>query len=71
VALGVGLGRAALHQGQELVAQVDEGRPRQPPAQLDVEQTAVEGERRLDGADLERDVVHADRSRHLSSVRDR
>ena len=67
--MGVGVDRAALYQGEELVAQVDEGSTPQPPAQPEVEQSAVEGERFLDGADLERDVVQTDRSRHARSVR--
>jgi len=48
---------AAFHQGQELIAHVDEGLPLAAAAQLEREDPGVEFQRRLDVADLERDVV--------------
>ena len=35
---GVGGDRTALHQREELVAEIDEGGARHPPAQLELEQ---------------------------------
>ncbi len=52
--------RLRLHQGDELVAHVDEGLALAFAAQGEIEDLAVEGERFLDVADLEGDVVHAD-----------
>ena len=52
--------RAALHQRQELVADVDERRTCGATAQAQLEQAAVELERALEVLDLERDVVDAD-----------
>ena len=67
----VGRLRPSLHEGYELIAHVDEGGPGQPPAQGLLEHPAVEGERLLDVADLERDVVdsHEARPGHAVSVR--
>ena len=53
---------AALLQGEELIAEIDEGRVLALAAQLELEQAPVEGQRLLDVAHLERDVVHADRA---------
>ena len=50
---------AALGERDELVAQVEEGHARRPAAQLEGEQPPVEGQRLLEVADLERDVVDA------------
>src|SRR5437660_1669310 len=52
--------RSALLQREELVAQVDDRRGLALAAQLELEQTAVEGQRLLDIADLERDMVETD-----------
>src|SRR5262249_53712412 len=54
---------AALLQREELVAQIDERRGLALSAQLELEQTAVEGQRLLDVADLERDMVETDGAR--------
>src|SRR6266508_6140002 len=54
---------AALLQREELIAQIDEGRGLAPAAQLEVEQAAVERQRRVDIADLERDMVETDGAR--------
>src|SRR5262249_6146673 len=53
----------ALLQRQELVAQIDEGRGLALAAQLEIEQAAGEGERLLDIADLESDMVETDGAR--------
>src|SRR5215468_2189636 len=57
-----GLG-AALLQRDELIAQIDERRGLALAAQFELEQAAVEGERLLDIADLESDVVETDGAR--------
>ena len=62
MAVLVGRLPAALGEREELVAHVDERHARCPAAQLEVEEPAVEGERLLDVAHLERDVVHAHRA---------
>src|SRR6266542_4728432 len=54
---------AALLQRKELVAQIDERRGLALAAQLELEQAAVEGQRLLDIADLERDMVETDGAR--------
>src|SRR5262249_4806060 len=54
---------AALLQREKLVAQIDERRGLALSAQLELEQTAVEGQRLLDVADLERDMVETDGAR--------
>jgi hypothetical protein len=54
---------AALLQRNELVAQIDERRGLALAAQLELEQTAVEGQRLLDVADLERNMVETDGAR--------
>ena len=56
--------RAALREREELVAHVDERHPRDPSAQLQLEQAPVEVERLVDRADLERDVVDPDGASH-------
>jgi hypothetical protein len=53
---------AALLEGEELIAEIDESRPAALPAQFEVEQAAVEGQRLLDVANLERDVIQSDRT---------
>ena len=58
----VGRLRAALAEREELVAHVDEGHPRRPAAQLELEDPAVERRGLVDVADLERDVVHPDQA---------
>ena len=65
------LGAAALREREELVAHVEEGHPRHPPAQLEGEQPPVEVERGVEIADLERHVVDADQAsfRHARIVR--
>jgi hypothetical protein len=55
--------RAALGQRDELVAHVDERHGVAAPAQGEFEQLPVERERRLDVADLERDMVDPDQAR--------
>jgi hypothetical protein len=59
VAALVGRLAPSLLEGDELVAHVHERHPRRPPAQGQVEDPAVEGERLVDVADLERHVVDA------------
>ena len=56
---------AALLKRKELIAQIDEGRGLAPAAQLEVEQAAVECERLIDVADLERDMVETEGARFL------
>jgi uracil-DNA glycosylase len=56
--------RPALGEGDELVADVDEGRPSHPPAELEVEDATEELERRVDAVDLDRDVVDPDEAGH-------
>ena len=51
---------AALLQREELIAKIDEGRGLALAAQLEVEQPTVEGQRLVDVADLERDMIEAD-----------
>ena len=51
---------AAFSEREELVAQVDERHVLALPAQLEIEQPAVERQRFLDVADLEGDVVETD-----------
>ena len=53
----VGRLRPPLGERQELVAHVEERHPRDPAAELELEDRAVELERRVEVADLERDVV--------------
>ena len=71
VAALVGTLAAALGDGQELVAEVEEAPCRGTrPRSSNVEQAAVELERGVEVADLERDVVDADQAggahyRHL------
>ena len=55
--------RAAGGERDELIAHVDERHARAAAAQRELEQPAVEGERLVDVADLERDVVDADQTR--------
>jgi hypothetical protein len=58
--LAVGLG-----QRNELIAQVDEGLAPVLGSQLEVEDPALEGQRLLDVAHLERDMVHAHQFRAM------
>ena len=51
--------RADLRQVDELVAHVDEGVGLALAAQREIEDAAVEGQRLLDVADLDRDMVHS------------
>ena len=60
MALAIRVRRLFLHQREELVAHVDEGLGLAAPAQREAEDFSVEGERLLDVADLERDVIDAD-----------
>ena len=60
VAVGVGLLAAALGEGDELVARVDEGHAGDAAAQAQLEDLTVEGERLVEVADLEGDMVDAD-----------
>ena len=55
--------RAAGRERDELIAHVDERHARAPAAQRELEQPAVEGQRRVDVADLECHVVEADQTR--------
>ena len=61
-------GSRDLGQHQELVAHVDEGHARYAAAQLELEQAAVELERRVEVAHLEHDVVDPHQSRHGRSI---
>jgi hypothetical protein len=56
--------RAAGHERQELIADVDEGGAVRATTQRELEEPAVEGERLLDVSDLECDVIDADEPRH-------
>ena len=60
-----GLG-AAGRERDELVAHVEERHGLAPTAQGEIEQAAVEGERFVEVADLERDVVDPDQTRLAS-----
>src|SRR3546814_1076531 len=60
VAVVVGRLAAALLQREELVAEIDEGGGLAPAAQLEIEQAAIEGQRLVDIADLEGDMVETD-----------
>src|SRR5439155_20229282 len=51
---------AALLQGQELVAEIDESHAVALAAKLEIENTAIERQRFLDIADLQGDVVETD-----------
>jgi len=62
VALVVGGLPATLHQCDELVAHVDEGRTGRAAAQLECEQSPVQLQRGVQIADLESHMVHADQS---------
>jgi hypothetical protein len=55
-----------LGQGDELVAHVDEGLAFAFAAQAEIENGAVEGQRFLDIADLQRHMVHPDQAGLLS-----
>ena len=57
MAVLVGWLRAPAREREELVAHVDERHPVRAAAQRELEQLAVERERLVDVADLERDVV--------------
>ena len=56
--------RAALHEREELITDVDEGSAARATSQRELEEPAVEGERLLDVTDLECDVVDPDEARH-------
>ena len=56
----VGTLAAALGDGEELVAEIEEGHAGHAAAELEGEQPAVEVERGVEVADLERDVIDAD-----------
>ncbi len=59
----VGGQAARRREGDELIAGIEEGHPPpDPPAQLEAEQAAVELQRRIDVADLERHVVDPDQA---------
>ena len=70
MARGVGRLRAPAREGDELVAHVHERHPWRAPAQRELEDCAVEGERLVDVSHLECHVVDADepRTSHLASV---
>jgi uncharacterized cupin superfamily protein len=70
VPLCVGRLHTAGTEGEELVAHVDERHSRNAAAERDLEHPAVEVERVVDGADLDRDVVDADEARALSHRKD-
>ena len=59
----VGRLRATLLQGQELVAEVDEGVAVAAAADLEVEQAAIERQGLVDVADLDGHVIEADGAR--------
>jgi hypothetical protein len=63
VAFVIGRLAASLGDRDELIAQVDERHPGHTTAQADLEDRAVEVERRLEVADLECDVVDPDNPR--------
>jgi hypothetical protein len=63
----VGRLRAPGGDGDELVAHIDERHATTvAPAQLELEEPSVPGERFLEVADFERDVVYADQTSHGS-----
>jgi hypothetical protein len=68
VAVRVGRLRPPLRERDELVAHVHEGHAAGAAAELEVEDAPVEGERLLDVADLEGDVVDADEARPVRHV---
>ena len=61
--------RAPLRERQELVAHVEERHPGDPPAELELEDRAVEAQRLVEVADLERHVVDPEQSRTLAHVK--
>ena len=63
----VGRLRAALGERDELVAHLEERHPGDAAAQLELEDRAVELERRVEVADLERDVVDAEQPGALAA----
>jgi catechol 2,3-dioxygenase-like lactoylglutathione lyase family enzyme len=71
VAVPVGRLRPSLRQGDELVTDVDERHAPPAAAELQLEDAAVEVERLVDAADLERDVVDSEQTRHSASVASR
>ena len=69
--MGVRVLRAALCEGDELVAHVEKGHAGRAPAQRELEDATVEGERLFQVADLEGDVVDPHQAwapGHLGSV---
>jgi len=56
----VGRLRTSLLQRDELIAEIDERHRLVLFPQLEIEQAAVENQRRFDVADLERDVIDSD-----------
>jgi hypothetical protein len=58
-----GRGIWGLLQRQELIAEIDEGHARLTAAQFEGEELRVEVERFVDIADLDRDMVEADKAR--------
>ena len=66
--LAIGLALRALGEREELVAHVDEGHPGDAAPQLELEQPAVEGERLVDRADLEREMIDPDRTSHGTDI---
>ena len=73
VTVVIGRLTTAFLQREELVAEVDEGRRFGPAPKIEIEQTAVEGQRLVDVSDLESDVIEADHPgfpcRHESLLR--
>jgi hypothetical protein len=59
-----GLG-ATLLEGQELIAEVDEGRSFASAAKLELEQAALKRQRLIDITDFESDMVETDGARFL------
>jgi hypothetical protein len=58
---------SACGERDELIAHVNEGHPSpSPAAQLELEEASIPGERLLDVADLERNVVDSDEPRHCT-----
>ena len=57
---------APLLESNELVAEIDEGHGVALAAQLEREEPAVERQRLIDVADLDRNVIDADKPRFLS-----
>jgi hypothetical protein len=69
VARLVGSARLAVRKREELIAHVEEGHARQPAAQLELKNPAVELDRLLYVSHAERYMIDADHPSHVLSLR--